>query len=302
MSDNIFKLVENNSDFKMDNPYIEKILDYAIPHVISELDYYWRRNDLAESIVSDDSFHFIWEKYPKHRESLLKLTITSYNHAEDSRHSYGVTPEFSKDFLTNLYSLVEINAEIEDNRLRARLIPYCEKDYDYLGQICEYSLDPTHGQLYDLWKLAGMRHSKDCKFYDYLFSKVKREPGSTDEKVRIVQAASENNALSDLIVSRVAKSSPKSLKRATVSLLCENLTSLRRIMERSEGPIKEIYEEKVEKEEGRVMLFVGCDDNEVVSNLIDCLSKDNLPWLMPSVSKHPWLARRLQQKIDYLSN
>ena len=55
-----------------------------------------------------------------------------------------------------------------------------------------------------------------AKFYDYIFSKVKREPGSTDEKVRIVEAAGTNDALSDLIVSKVAKSSPKSLKRKVV--------------------------------------------------------------------------------------
>ena len=46
------------------------------------------------------------------------------------------------------------------------------------------------------------------------------------------------------------------------------------------------------------MLFVDCTDREVVSNLLDCVSKDNLPWLMPSASKHYYLARRLQQMVE----
>jgi len=45
-------------------------------------------------------------------------------------------------------------------------------------------------------------------------------------------------------------------------------------------------------------LFVDCIDRRVVSNLLDCLSKDNLPWLMPSASQHHYLSNRLQQMID----
>ena len=52
---------------------------------------------------------------------------------------------------------------------------------------------------------------------------------------------------------------------------------------------------EVAKYEAAAMLFVDCDDREVVSNLLDCLSRDNLPWLMPSASKHPYLASRLDR-------
>ena len=300
MSDKVFDLIENDSGFKIDDPYTEKILEYAIPHAIGDLGYYWRKNHLAESIICDDSFLFIWKNYPSQRESLLRLSISSSSN-EDDRHFYGITKEFSTKFISDLYSLIEVNDDLEDNKLRARLIPYSDKSFDYLSQLCEYSLNPNHDRLYEIWKSAGLARSMDAKFYDYIFSKVKREPGSTDEKVRIVEAAGTNDALSDLIVSKVAKSSPKSLKRKVVSILCDKITSYRRTMERTKAELSELFEEKVEKEERRVMLFVGCDDNEVVSNLIDTLSKDNLPWLMPSASKHPWLSRRLQQKIDYLS-
>ena len=39
-------------------------------------------------------------------------------------------------------------------------------------------------------------------------------------------------------------------------------------------------------------------DYKVVESLIDCLSRDNLPWLLPSASGHHWLGQRLNRLID----
>jgi hypothetical protein len=60
----------------------------------------------------------------------------------------------------------------------------------------------------------------------------------------------------------------------------------------------ESAKERVAKLEARAMLFVGCNDYKVVESLIDCLSRDNLPWLLPSASGHHWLGQRLNRLID----
>ena len=54
----------------------------------------------------------------------------------------------------------------------------------------------------------------------------------------------------------------------------------------------------VDRIEAKIMLFVDCTDREVVSNLLDSLSKDNLPWLMPAASHHYYLSRRLEGMIE----
>ena len=104
----------------------------------------------------------------------------------------------------------------------------------------------------------------------------------------------------------IAKSSPKTLKRTVVSHLGHKLSAAKRSMDHAansnRGGTDEVmvkyWEKIVDKTEAKAMMFVDCNDNEVVSELIECLSRDNLPWLLPSASQHPWLARRLEQKIQ----
>ena len=300
MSKKVFNLIEEDTEFEITGSYTDTLIEYSLRGAISDLEHYWRRNDLAEKLVNDESFRFLWSNYDSLRSGLLDLVITSSEN-DNPRHTHGVSKEFSKEFIEELYSKVSVNNDLDDNKLRARLAGHVDESFDYLAQVCEYSIDPNHETLYLIWKKAGMRKSKDSSFYDYLYSKVKREVGSTDTKIEIVRAAFQNSALSNSIVAKIAKSSPKSLKRAVVDMLSDSLSRSKRSLDRCDGALKEYYQEIVDKTESRVMLFVSCDDSEVVSNLIDCLSKDNLPWLMPSASKHPWLSRRLQQKIDYLS-
>lgn len=301
MSDKIYNMIERNGDFEVDKEYIDSLIRYSIASAISDLGYYWRQNSLAEKLINDNSFNYLWSDYESLRKQLLSLAESSAMN-DNERNNYGISREFSLSFIEELYNKTPIDMDEENNSLRAKLAYIVDGDFDYLAQICEYSIDPSHDSLYLLWRKMGMAHSKDGSFYDYLFSKVKREVGSTDTKVSIVEAAFSRGALSDVIIRKVAKSSPKKLKRTVVSLLSESLQGERRSLDREANQEKIAARQKiVDKIEARVMLFVSCDDNEIVSNLIDSLSEDNLPWLMPSASKHPWLSRRLQQKIDHLS-
>jgi hypothetical protein len=162
--------------------------------------------------------------------------------------------------------------------------------------------------MFYMWRAAGMSSSKDPSFYDYLWAKVKREPGSVDTKLNILEAASKNDALSDALIKKVAKSSPKRIKRKITENLSGKITNERYLIQKMERKLRDgatesqaaiDYTQKVvDRIEAKIMLFVDCTDREVVSNLLDCLSKENLPWLMPSASKDYYLSRRLQQMID----
>ena len=303
MSDKIYDLIEDSAGFSMDEKFIHSLLEFAINPAISDLNSYWRSNPIAKEVVNDNTFKYLWVTYPKSRDNLLTLAKNSAVNSND-RYDYGVTKEFCEGFVQDLYDKVPIDFDDDNNALRVELLPYLKDsdDFDYLAQICEFTINPEHHKLYSMWEKSGLRASKDPNFYNFLWSRVKREQGATESKVRIVSAAHENGALSDLIIGKIAKSSPKSLKRVTVSLLCEELQSKTRSLDYANMDEKEYWQEKVDSLEAKVMLFVSCDDSEIVANLIDSLSKDNLPWLMPSASKHSWLARRLQQKIDWLTD
>ena len=156
-----------------------------------------------------------------------------------------------------------------------------------------------------MWERVAVQVSKDEELFDYLWSQVKREKGAVDKKERIISAAMSNDALSDSLVAKIAKSSPKRLKRIIVEGIRNDrdraerrLRSLENATIPSDPSKVEAAKERVAKLEARAMLFVGCDDYKVVESLIDCLSRDNLPWLLPSASGHHWLGQRLNRLID----
>ena len=158
----------------------------------------------------------------------------------------------------------------------------------------------------DLWSRAGLSSSKDSALYDYLWSKVKREKGAIEIKANILERALKNDSLSGSLLKRLAKSSPKRLKRMITKDYSEKISSLERTRDRVKRSydadnweeMTKHFQEKIDKIEAKAMLFVDCTDYTVVDNLLDCLSRDNLPWLMPSASKHHWLSDRLQRKIS----
>jgi hypothetical protein len=141
--------------------------------------------------------------------------------------------------------------------------------------------------------------------YDYLWSQVKREKGAVDQKERIVKAAMSKGALSDSLIAKIAKSSPKRIKRTVVAGINSEMTMQNRRLRKAEASPSDTtpayidsIKQRVAKLESRAMLFVGCDDYSVVESLIDCLSRDNLPWLMPAASGHYYLIQRLNRLID----
>ena len=60
--------------------------------------------------------------------------------------------------------------------------------------------------------------------------------------------------------------------------------------------------EKFDKLEAAIMLFADCDDREIVSNMIDVVSKESLTWLIPAASKYYYLSRRIEAKIAEKNN
>jgi len=301
MSEKIFDKVVIDNKFDVSDDFMKEVMSYAIPHAVDALESYWRSSD-AEKIVSDSTFGFIWKNYKETRGDLLNVAFTV---CTSHTRIKSLTEEFCKEFLVNLYALIEDNEDKEDVSLRIRLLPIADPKFDYLSQLCKFALDSEKIDLYTRWRKAGLCSSGDSAFYDYLWSKVKRQKGSVDIKINILEHAFDNNALSDSLLKKIAKSSPKNVKRLVTDKISRKINDKRHRVRRHERDTSDdslamaaFLKKEVDALEKKIMLFVDCTDREVVSNLMDCLSRDNLPWLMPSASKHHYLSRRLQQMVD----
>ena len=301
MSNKVFKQVTFDSKFDVDDDFITIVMNYAIPNAINDIDSYWKSKD-AEKIISDSTFGFIWKDYPDTREELLNIAERV---CSSTTRIESLTKDFCLKFVTNMYSLIEVNEDEDDNRLRVRLLPQVDRSFDYLSEMCKFALEEDKNKLYMIWYHAGMSNAKDSAFYDYAWSKVKREKGAVDTKLHILECAFDNNAISDNLLKKIAKSSPKNIKRSITSKFSREISDKKyRVKRHERDTTKEstalaaFVQKEVDALERKVMLFVDCIDRDVVSNLFDCLSKDNLPWLMPSASHHHWLANRLQSKLD----
>ncbi len=284
-------------DSFLKDEYLSAVFNYAVSNAVEAFGSYWNSQN-AQAIIKEDTFDYIWNSFPDQRSDLLEITINATNKSN-------LSETFCRSFLTEFYSNTPVDDKMETNKLRAKIAPVIDKNFDYLSELHKFSLIEDDSDLYDMWKRASMGHSRDAELYDYLWSQVKREKGAIHTKYEILISAIEKDALSDSLVRKIAKSSPKRLKRAIVDGLRDskqnadrNLRSLESSSSEATPEMIEVVRERVAKLEARAMLFVGCDDFKVVESLIDCLSRDNLPWLLPSASGHYWLGQRLNQLID----
>lgn len=261
-------------------------------------EYYWEQ-DFYGSVIKEETFGFIWESYPLQREALLNVCVKAqssetYYHRRDKKLT--ISEDFSKSIIERVYNrIVNDESYSDDTHLSSRLkfINYVEPDFDYLKKVSGYylteKLSEEAEKTASSWMKAGLKHSSDELFFDYAYDRIKRAPGSAKRKLEVVSCAMSKDALSDSLLRKIAKSSPKSIKRSVVSELASSIRSERYSDEESE---------KAANMEKNIMLFVANDDRQILGELIDCLSTDNLPWLMPYVSSYPYLARRLQYRLE----
>jgi hypothetical protein len=291
-------------DSLLKDEYLSVVFNYAIENAVEAFGSYWNSQS-AQSIIKESTFNYIWNSFPDQRSNLLDITINATTKSNYGHRIKSLSEPFCKSFLQELYTKTPVDDKMDTNKLRAKIATVIDKDFDYLSELHKFSLIEDDEDLYSLWERVSIGHSKDEELFDYLWSQVKREKGAIDKKYSILISAMENGALSDSLVRKIAKSSPKRLKRAIVEglkgekqIADRRLKSLKNQEVAAESEMIEVAEERVAKIEARAMLYVGCNDYKVVESLIDCLSRDNLPWLLPSASGHHWLGQRLNRLID----
>jgi|14BtaG_2_1085337.scaffolds.fasta_scaffold22941_3 hypothetical protein len=293
---NDFKKTSSGSYQKIE---YNEVLNYALDGALEALTYYDGAG--ANSIINDDTFSFLWESCPEKRDKLLGVILSK---AENSNFNYrgALTYDYCLCWAKQFYDYLSAQEELSKDAFRAkmRLTPVVDRTYDYLAALSDAELR-QNADASDSIKRAGLENSVDSNFFDYCFSKVKRAPGSVNEKSHILNAAAERGALSDSLVKAIAKSSPISLKRQVAAHLSDVVSSnRRRSKHRISDEERELYENKVVHAESLIMLFASTADYKVIASLADCISKDNFPWIMPAVSSinHYWLTKKVERAIE----
>lgn len=293
-----FKFPESNSSETIAPEYSD-VLSYAVEKAIESLSYY---GDDGGRIISNNTIGFLWKSCSDTRDRLLDLIVSK---ASDSYYNSrgALTTDYCRLLVESLYLHLSEQEEISDDGFEAKmgLVAIADPEYDYLAALSDAELR-QNGFVATLIKRTGLTNSRDSNFFDYCFGKVKREAGAVDVKNQILTSAMANDALSDNLIKAIAKSSPISVKRHVASHLCQVIQShKRKALQRGfVDSEKKDNENKLAQAESLIMLFASTADYEVINNLADCISKDNLPWIMPSVSSlnHYWLTKKVQQALE----
>jgi hypothetical protein len=245
--------------------------------------YQSKLTDKWKSDISEDSFRYIWNNFKSKdvREGLVDFCTKS----KDKN-------DWSLDILKNLYGKIPIDFEPDSNRLRARYVSYIFKDYDYLSELTKSRI-ANQKDIETIWSKAGLNSSKRGSFYNFMWDSIARGKGSIDIRLEVLKSSINNDVFSEKILNHCAKRGTKRMKRMAVDLLGDSLYSIRRY-----SHINSEKEEEAAFLEEKMLLFATTDDATVVEHLVEHLSADNLPWVMPSASNFPWLLRKINRKIE----
>lgn len=324
MSDLTF---ENISVSKSDNPMSELELEflvlYGLEQAIENIRYYGS-DDKFFSIFGNGKIITMWSEYPKLRSRLFRrLVATKYvpwNLEEDKRRDMMLS---YSSIARRVYDSVEDSWDISSGPDKVLAADVLSVKIDYLDVLNLFSKkkesitdDSEEGRLElasleaskSFWTAEALRKSHSEALFDKIYFDIKRAPGSTSERRAVLTAALNNNALSDKIIMKIAKSSPISMKRLVVKGLAQKKWDLNGIYEREKSRSHfevdekslEIKKDKVDKLEAKLMLFAPVVDSDVQQSLLGSVRSENLVWIIPSVSQigNSWLSRDLERRLN----
>lgn len=297
------------------------LIDYAIKHAIDDLGSYYGSSEDFYNFFGDGKLLSIWNRFPERRYKVFHNLVVSgrmpwqfsKEQAEDINRSYRLIAK-------SVYDSIKDSFSVEDSRTKLSLSKYLDLDFDYLSickmleekiALAEDDDDKTAiANSLEYWQGIGLDNSKSSEFFEYVYFGIKRAPGSTAFKKRVIEKSFANEAFSDKIIEKVVKSSPISLKRSVVSSLCDLLSNsnwekrnLLRAKERNEqydeDRLAEL-QEKVDQFNEVLIMFAPVADRQVQRCLVDNIYSENLVWLVPSVSQigSSWLSKSLERRMS----
>ena len=286
-----FKNLKFPTRWKPNAEFYKETFDLFIDLAISNDG--WYANDRVtkkwKKTLTEGQFRYIWNHFDNKniRDGLIDICTESR----------GEELLWTKNILTTLYESIPVDFEVESNRIRSTYAKFADEDYDYLSEVTKARIANQDG-IVSVWTKAGMNNSKRASFYNFMWDTITRGRGSVDKRLEILRASMSKDVYSDKILNHCAKRGTKRMKRLAVEMLGEDLYRYNRYEEATRAA----FNEEILFLEGKMLLFATTDDATVVETLVEYISADNLPWVMPSASKFPWLLRRINRKIEQSRN
>ena len=295
-----FGKIKFNTKWKPDKEFYASLLDTVLNISFGDISWY-DYDEVTEKFSKNlcrDKFNYLWNNFPNIRNGLVDFCAKEF--AYRNHRSKGLDDEqkerlgYRKGVLEELYSKIPVDLEDDSNKFRATFSSHIGEDIDYLEEANKFRIaGKTTPECY--WTRIGRSNSTDAAFFDYLWGNVKREKGSIEVRLGLIQDSIGRNVYSKKIIDHCAKRGTKRMKRSIVEILVSHHYDAKR-EERNEARDEDKL--SASQIEDILLLFANTDDSNVVDSLINSLSVDNLPWIMPSASKFPWLLRQLQRRID----
>tara|TARA_R110002020_G_scaffold50716_7_gene143240 strand:+ start:26212 stop:27147 length:936 start_codon:yes stop_codon:yes gene_type:complete len=270
---------------------------------------YWDLERAMDSFLkkmSLDEFKFLWnEKSGKTKVLLLEKFLDQsidWRTPEDEQATFNS----NRTYVANtILDEIPVDFLIENNRSRLYLFKYSDREQDFLGEAVKARIAGEE-EVYNFWIAKGKSLSKDPAFFEYSWSTIKRGKGSVDLKLELLRYMFSNDVFSNRILGECAKRGTKRVKRVAVDSISDIVHAKRRSVERlssdSTDTIRSHYLKQVQQAEDVLLLFADSSDYTVVNIMANCLSADNLPWIMPSAANWPHLMRDVQRRIDKSDN
>jgi hypothetical protein len=247
--------------------------------------------------LNEKNFDGMWNDHPELRTDLISILISCY------LQNIPMTP-LTADFAYKKLIFFDSSFKGKDDEysdlMRRRIVPVIYPNFDYKSEIIQMMGSDSRKQSVAPWIELASNVSKDQDLFEFLLSTVKREEGSTELKINIINKAFANGIVCENAIKKIANSAPISLKRNVVDGLANMMrTYVSQIRYRTfTFGSENILEEKITKIENLAMLFAGLDDPNILRVLGSFLSIKNLPWILPAAAKHPWIANDIQRRID----
>jgi hypothetical protein len=306
--------IDNSVTLSLSDDAKNRLIEIAISDIVSNHSAYIYSQTDYSWLVNDDSFLGLWNSYPKFRGGLTDLLIHS-----NSNQKYGVrvSENYASSFLKSLDKSLFDSKELEANLLRQKIVPQIYLNYDYKAEILRLQETECSDAIVNGWINVASLHSNSDDLYEFLLSRVKRAPGSTEVKTAILTKAFERNVICEEYIRQIAESSPINLRRAAVDGLVRIMSSLdyeistirygygyhysfastRNIDQSEKARLLEL-ESKRERAESLALLFAHVEDRSITRNLAVQVSIKNLPWVLPAAAKFPWIVKEIQRRID----
>lgn len=310
----LFKDLKLKSNFVPDDSFYKSFFDESLNIVTKDS---WSAiSELKKKIINENTFPFIWNSMESSRVALVReLRSSQSNLSRDFKKGVAIliSSEMERVFDDGLEDDYYDGFKQDCISFRVDLSNLVSNNFDYLYEVNKLS-DEKDSYFARMWKDAGIRFSKDPSFYEHWWKSIKRKPGASNEKIEVISRMNSNNVYSEAILEETSKRGTKKVKRAIVEKICRDIGDIRWRMDSIKRGLKDdpsqkdlvenlsSLKERFDKLEAAIMLFADCDDREIISNMIDAVSKENLTWLIPAASKNYYLSRRIEAKIAEKNN